>query len=217
MNFFSALEIALLSNSKLFFVQPQMFDRGKIYLNVGYFISLHSALILNTYAPLWAFNIAIWFQYDEYIRKVLLRFDLTTCHACAQGENQFLAKHGKGKKNPEKQTSIAFMTSFYHLKAYKEDGGSSSHFLQFNTHHVKGPLRMLSPGSKIWEKGTFTFGLNVLVGNVALFVLYALLIAKYVRHICCICLLCLSVLINFHYIFIFLFFWFFCFYIYLLL
>ena len=110
MNFFSALEIALLSNSKLFFVQPQMFDRGKIYLNVGYFISLHSALILNTYAPLWAFNIAIWFQYDEYIRKVLLRFDLTTCHACAQGENQFLAKHSKGKK-----TGKANIYSFYDI------------------------------------------------------------------------------------------------------
>ena len=90
--------MALLLNSKLLFVQPQKCDRSKIYLNVGYLISFRSAVILNIYAPLWAFNIAISFQFEEQIGKVLSRFDFTTYYACAQGKNRFLAKHGKGKR-----------------------------------------------------------------------------------------------------------------------
>ena len=43
-NFVSRLEIVLLSNSKLFFVLSQIFDKSKIYLNVGYLISLRSAI-----------------------------------------------------------------------------------------------------------------------------------------------------------------------------
>ena len=70
LNFFSRLEIVLLSNSKLFFVLSQMFDKRKIYLNVGYLISLRSAINFKQYALLWVISIAMRFQYDEGIGKV---------------------------------------------------------------------------------------------------------------------------------------------------
>ena len=74
-----------------------MFDKSKIYSNVGYSISAYSAKILNIYAPLWAIEIAIWFQYDERIWKAPLRrkkFDFK--------------KIRKRKQKREKQTKKAY-------------------------------------------------------------------------------------------------------------
>ena len=102
LNFFSRLEIVLLSNSKLFFVLSQMFDKRKIYSNVGYLISLRSAINFKQYALLWVISIAMRFQYDEGIGKVWMRFEFTNYCACAQGQNiaisVFRKKNEKGNR-----------------------------------------------------------------------------------------------------------------------
>ena len=102
LNFFSRLEIVLLSNSKLFFVLSQMFDKRKIYSNVGYLISLRSAINFKQYALLWVISIAMRFQYDEGIGKVWMRFEFTNYCAGAQGQNiaisVFRKKNEKGNR-----------------------------------------------------------------------------------------------------------------------
>ena len=62
-------------------------------------------------------------------------------------------------------TSIVFMILFYY-KSIQE--GKAQIFLNvILKHYVKGPLRMLRFGDKIWKKkNAFTFRFNVLIENV---------------------------------------------------
>ena len=61
-------------------------------------------------------------------------------------------------------TSIVFMILFYY-KSLQE--GKAQIFLNvILKHYVKGPLRMLRPGGKFWEKNAFTFRFNVFIENV---------------------------------------------------
>ena len=173
LNFFSALGIALLSSLKLFFVKLQMFDKNKIYLNVDYLTCLCFASILNIYIPLLTINIATLFRYDEQIGKVWLRLNFTTYCACAQGQNMTISLFRKTEKGTERgklNILLYFMRSFYRSKAYKGEGGGRDGGGRLNcffnlicTHYVKGPLRMLRPEGKIWEKGTFFFRFNVFI------------------------------------------------------
>ena len=112
------------------------------------------------------YMISIWWTDWKSLIEVWLQYLLRMCTRRKSVFSKTRKREKKTKK--QKQTSIAFMTSFYRLKGYKEEGGRGGGELTFYMHHVKGPLSMLRPGSKIWEKGTFTFGFNVLIGNVAL-------------------------------------------------
>ena len=136
--------------------------------------------------------------------KRLGKFDwgwaIFTYCACTQRPDitiSIFRKKGKGNRKAKKQISVAFWASFYCLKVYKREG---SNFLQFhNVYCVKGLLRMLRSGGKIVQtKRYFQCRFNVLIGNVAYFVLYVLHIAKSVRHIYTgVCILILIIIFSF--------------------
>ena len=130
--FFSTLEKAPSLNSKLFLAQSQVLDKSKIYLNVGYLTSLRSALILNIYAPLWAINIAMWFQYYEGIGKVLLRLnnDLPTAHVHKDPTQQYLFLEKNWKRN-RKGKSKHMLFLWHHTIVKIMQGGRTQSFLVF--------------------------------------------------------------------------------------
>ena len=147
LNFFSRLGIVLLSNSKLFFVLSQMFDKRKIYLNVGYLISLRSAINFKQYALLWVISIAMRFQYDEGIGKVWIRFEFTNYCACEQGQNIATSVFRKKTKKGTEKGKINIYCFYEIILLFKsiQEERTQILFSLLRTPSVKGLLRMLRP------------------------------------------------------------------------
>ena len=68
-------------------------------------------------------------------------------------QNRFLEKHWKETKK-KKVNICRFYDIILSFKSIQGEGEAQIFFNLIHTHYVKGPLRMLRTGGKIWEKGT---------------------------------------------------------------
>ena len=132
---------------------------------------------------------------------------------CARTQHNRIDLKQNGKGNRQGKANIyCFYDIILSFKSIQV-GKTQTFFNLMCACYVKGRLRMLRPGHKIVLKKMkiyFDFKRYVLIGNVASYVLCILLIAKSVRHICCICILVLIIIFSF---FIYLFFFsFFCYF-----